>query len=72
MKRLFLRLLLVTVIFTIAAAGAFAWWANRPLALTASPIEVVIKSNSSVASVGRQIQRGGVQMDPRCSRCWCG
>lgn len=65
MKRIFLRLTLVAVVFTIAAAGAFAWWANRPLQLSASPIEVVIKPNSSVASVGRQIERGGVRMDPR-------
>ncbi len=65
MKRLFLRLMLVAVVFAIAAAGAFAWWANRPLQLSASPIEVVIKPNSSVMSVGRQIQRGGVRMDPR-------
>lgn len=65
MKRLFLRLGLVVLVFTLAAAGAFAWWAKQPLALSSSPLEVVIKPNSSVASVGRQIQRGGVAMDPR-------
>lgn len=51
--------------FALAAAGAFAWWANHPLPLSKSPVEVVIKPNSGVASVGRQIQRGGVGMDPR-------
>jgi len=65
MKRIFLRLLLAALVFAIAAAGAFAWWANRPLELPATPVEVVIKPNSSVASVGRQIQRGGVPMDAR-------
>ncbi|KWR87920.1 endolytic transglycosylase MltG [Cupriavidus sp. IDO] len=65
MKRLFLRLGLVVLVFALAAAGAFAWWARQPLALSSSPLEVVIKPNSSVASVGRQIQRGGVAMDPR-------
>jgi UPF0755 protein len=53
------------VVFAVAAAGGFAWWAHQPLGLTASPIEVVIKPNSGVLSVGRQIQRGGVGMDPR-------
>ncbi len=65
MTRLFLRLGLVVLVLAAAAAGAFAWWANQPLGLSASPVEVVIKPNSGVASVGRQLQRGGVGMDPR-------
>ncbi|KAI3594527.1 Murein endolytic transglycosylase MltG [Cupriavidus sp. U2] len=65
MKRLFLRLVGVLLVFAMAAAGGFAWWARQPLALSASPVEVIIKPNSGVASVGRQIQRGGVGMDPR-------
>ena len=65
MKRLFLRLAGVLLVFAIAAAGGFAWWALQPLSLSASPIEVIVKPNSGVASVGRQIQRGGVAMDPR-------
>lgn len=65
MKRLFYRLVLAAVIFTVAAAGALAWWAQRPLTLPASPIEVIIKPNSGVASVGRQLQRGGIAIDPR-------
>ena len=65
MKRLFLRLAGVLLVFAVAAAGGFAWWANQPLPLSASPVEVIIKPNSGVASVGRQIQRGGVGMDPR-------
>ncbi|MBP0622708.1 endolytic transglycosylase MltG [Cupriavidus consociatus] len=65
MKRFFLRLGLAVLVLALAAAGGFAWWANHPLALNRSPVEVVIKPNSGVASVGRQIQRGGVGMDPR-------
>ncbi|MDK3025040.1 endolytic transglycosylase MltG [Cupriavidus taiwanensis] len=65
MKRLFLSLGLAVLVFALAAAGAFAWWANHPVSLAKSPVEVVIKPNSGVASVGRQIQRGGVGMDPR-------
>ncbi|MEC3768489.1 MULTISPECIES: endolytic transglycosylase MltG [Cupriavidus] len=65
MKRLFLSLGLAVLVFALAAAGGFAWWANHPVALARSPVEVVIKPNSGVASVGRQIQRGGVGMDPR-------
>ena len=67
MKRFFLRLGLAVLVIALAAAGGFAWWANHPLALNRSPVEVVIKPNSGVASVGRQIQRGGVAMDPRLS-----
>jgi len=63
MKRLFLRLLGVLLVFAIAAAGGFAWWANQPLVLVTSPVEVIVKPNSGVASVGRQIQRGGVPID---------
>ncbi|KAF7959332.1 aminodeoxychorismate lyase [Cupriavidus sp. UYMU48A] len=65
MKRLFLRLGLIVLVIAAAAAGAFAWWANQPLGLSTSPVEVVIKPNSGVASVGRQLQRGGVGMDAR-------
>jgi UPF0755 protein len=65
MKRIFTRLVLAAAIFAVAAAGAFAWWAQRPLVLPASPIEVIIKPNSGVASVGRQLQRGGIAIDPR-------
>ncbi len=65
MKRFFFRLALAAVVLVVAACGGFAWWANHPLDLPAKPVEVVIKPNSGVASVGRQIQRGGVPMDPR-------
>ena len=65
MKRIVLRLVGVLLVFALAAAGGFAWWAHQPVGLSASPVEVIIKPSSGVASVGRQIQRGGVSMDPR-------
>lgn len=65
MKRFLTRLALTAVALAAAAGGGLAWWANRPLTLPASPVEVVIKPNSSVASVGRQIERGGVPIDAR-------
>ncbi|CAG9164370.1 endolytic transglycosylase MltG [Cupriavidus pampae] len=65
MKRFFLRLVGLAVIVALAAAGGFAWWAHQPLTLATSPVEVVIKPNSSVVSVGRQVQRGGVPIDAR-------
>lgn len=65
MKRFFLRLVGLLVVVAIAAAGGFAWWANQPLTLAASPVEVIIKPNSAVTSVARQIQRGGVPVDAR-------
>ncbi|AOY90661.1 aminodeoxychorismate lyase [Cupriavidus sp. USMAA2-4] len=65
MKRVLVRLAAACVVFALAATGAFAWWARHPLPLSGSPLEVIIQPNSSVASVGRQIARGGVGMDPR-------
>ncbi|WP_354677856.1 endolytic transglycosylase MltG, partial [Cupriavidus plantarum] len=65
MKRFLLRLLGLLVVVALAAAGGFAWWAHQPLTLATSPVEVVIKPNSSVVSVGRQVQRGGVPIDGR-------
>ncbi len=65
MKRVLVRLAAACVVFALAATGAFAWWARHPLPLSGSPLEVIIQPNSSVASVGRQISRGGVGMDPR-------
>jgi len=65
MKRIVLRLVGVLLVLALAAAGGFAWWAHQPVGLSASPVEVIIKPSSGVASIGRQIQRGGVAMDPR-------
>ncbi|CAG2129537.1 UPF0755 protein [Cupriavidus plantarum] len=65
LKRFLLRLLGLLVVVALAAAGGFAWWAHQPLTLATSPVEVVIKPNSSVVSVGRQVQRGGVPIDGR-------
>lgn len=65
MKRILYRLVLVAVVFALAAAGALAWWANRPLSLPNAPIEVIIKPNSSVPSVARQVRSGGVPIDAR-------
>lgn len=65
MKRFLSRLVLAAVAFALAAAGAFAWWANQPLTLRSSPLEVIIKPNSSVPSVARQVARGGVPIDAR-------
>jgi len=65
MTRFLSRLGLLVLILVLAGAGTVYWWANRPLGLSASPLEVVVKPNSGVASVGRQLQRGGVAMEPR-------
>jgi len=65
MTRFLSRLGLLVLIVVLAGAGTVYWWANRPLGLSSSPLEVVVKPNSGVASVGRQLQRGGVAMEPR-------
>jgi UPF0755 protein len=62
MRRFITRLTLLLLLFALLAAGLFAYWAQRPVSLRTSPLEVVIKPGSSVPSVARQLQRGGVNL----------
>lgn len=62
MRRFFSRLTLLIVLCGLLTAGLFVYWAQRPVALRSSPVEVIIKSGSSVPSVARQLVRGGVSM----------
>ncbi len=59
------RLLLLAILVGLAAAGGVVWWARQPVSLSASPLEVVIKHNSSVLSVARQLEHGGVDVQPQ-------
>lgn len=59
------RLLLLAILVGLAAAGGVVWWARQPVSLSASPLEVVIKPNSSVLSVARQLEHGGVDVQPQ-------
>lgn len=59
------RLILLATLIVLAAAGGVAWWAQQPVSLSASPLEVVIKPNSSVVSVARQLANAGVSVQPQ-------
>ncbi|KFX26824.1 endolytic transglycosylase MltG [Ralstonia solanacearum] len=59
------RLLLLAMLVGLAAAGGVVWWARQPVSLSSSPLEVVIKPNSSVISVARQLEHGGVGVQPQ-------
>jgi UPF0755 protein len=65
MKRLLTRLLVLALLLALAFAGLMTWWVKQPVGLKTTPIEVVIKPNSSVTSVARQLARGGVDIDER-------
>ncbi len=62
MTRFLSRLLLLLLLFALTAGGLFAYWAQRPVNLAASPVEIIIKPGSSVPSVARQLERGGAGM----------
>lgn len=59
------RLVLLAILIVLAAAGGVVWWAQQPVSLVASSLEVVIKPNSSVISVGRQLAAAGVGVQPQ-------
>ncbi|TMS58836.1 endolytic transglycosylase MltG [Imbroritus primus] len=62
MRRFLTRLMLFVLLLAMLAGGLFAYWAQRPVTLRTSPVEVIIKPGSSVPSVARQLERGGVAM----------
>ena len=59
------RLVLLATVIVLAVAGGVVWWAQQPVSLAASPLEVVIKPNSSVVSVGKQLANAGVGVQPQ-------
>ncbi|CAB3799414.1 endolytic transglycosylase MltG [Pararobbsia alpina] len=60
----FLRNLLIAALVLIAAAGgAFYFWANRPLVLASSPLDVTIRPHSSTRSVSEQLETSGVPVN---------
>jgi UPF0755 protein len=60
----FLRNLLLAALVLIAAAGgAFYFWANRPVVLASSPLDVTIRPHSSTRSVSEQLETSGVPVN---------
>lgn len=66
MKSFLLKIFLSSLLFILlTGAGLVYWvteWSRQPVPLQKSPLMVVIKPNSSVASVARQLEQGGVQI----------
>ena len=59
------RLVVLAILIALAAAGGVVWWAQQPVSLPAPSLEVVIKPNSSVISVGKQLASAGVGVQPQ-------
>ncbi|MGB7987915.1 MAG: endolytic transglycosylase MltG [Candidatus Methylophosphatis roskildensis] len=61
-----MRFLRQSMVFLVGAGigfgGWFAWFANRPLALAGSPVDVSIESGGTLTSVTRQLIDAGVRM----------
>jgi UPF0755 protein len=53
----------VAVLFAALAAGGGYYWATRPLALPASPLDVTIQPRSTVRGVAAQLARAGVPIE---------
>jgi UPF0755 protein len=58
------RLLVLLIVASLAAGGAFYYWAQAPLQLGKPTLDVTIKPYSSVRSVAAQLHNGGVPVQP--------
>jgi UPF0755 protein len=67
----FLRLLAITLVLAaLAAAGALAWWLNRPLPLAADTVEVSIELGTSPRDIALAWVQAGVRTSPRLLYEW--
>ncbi|HMC15132.1 MAG TPA: endolytic transglycosylase MltG [Albitalea sp.] len=67
----FLRLLAITLVLAaLAAAGALAWWLNRPLPLAADSVEVSIELGTSPRDIALAWVQAGVRTSPRLLYEW--
>lgn len=62
MLKTLIGLLVAACLAVAAAAGWMAWFAQQPLTLRASPLEVAVQPGSSLQSAARQIAASGVDM----------
>ena len=53
MKSVLFRLLAAVLAMAACFAGALAWFAHRPIALAASPLDFTIEPGSSMRQVAR-------------------
>ena len=65
------RALWVTLVIALAAvAGLAAWWLNRPLSLTADPVELSVELGQSPREIAQAWVHAGVQTSPRLLYEW--
>ena len=64
MKSVLFRLLAAVLALAACLAGALAWFAHRPLALAASPLDFTIEPGSSMRQVARQLVDAGIDVQP--------
>ena len=65
------RALWVTLVIALAAvAGLAAWWLNRPLSLTADPVELSVELGQSPREIAQAWVQAGVQTSPRLLYEW--
>jgi len=54
----------IVAMLAAAVAGGVYYWANRPMTLTPTELDVTIKPHSTLRSVSTQLNRGGVPVEP--------
>ena len=59
-----IKLISISIVLALAAAGAFAWWAQQPITTAEPPIEFSIAPGSAASAVGQQIATAGVPLQP--------
>ena len=64
MKSVLFRLLAAVLALAACLAGALAWFAHRPVALAASPLDFTIEPGSSMRQVARQLVDAGIDVQP--------
>lgn len=64
LRKLFTRIIFLTLLVGIGGGYYFYQWMNKPVFLSQSSIEISIKQGSSIRGMARQIQDAGVDMNP--------
>ena len=60
----FKKLIFTSMVVALAAAGAFAYWANQPITTAGTAIEFTITPGSTASAVGQQIALAGAPLEP--------
>lgn len=59
-RRIF-QFLLLLVVLALASIGAFWWWSDQPLSLTAEKVEMAVPPGASLRTAARKAVDGGVR-----------